>query len=112
MWHSGCSTHGREQELKGGKAMKDTGKKPWGEVAANGLIIAMVIIGTMLFVNIPDATRGEGLMSKLFIGFLGAIITVQIIPALVMIAAMVKGVAGSAKRLGKHSAVPETGPEK
>ncbi|MBT0663757.1 hypothetical protein KI809_05525 [Geobacter pelophilus] len=92
--------------------MKDTGEKPWGEVAANGLIIAMVIVGTMLFVNIPDATRGEGLMSKLFIGFLGAIITVQIIPALVMIAAMVKGVAGSAKRLGKHSAVPEAGPEK
>ncbi|GAM10504.1 hypothetical protein OR1_02793 [Geobacter sp. OR-1] len=92
--------------------MKDSGKRSWGEVAANGVIIAMVVIGTMLFVSLPGAAQGEGLMSKLFLGFLGAIITVQIIPAIVMIAAMVKGVAGSAKRLGKHSAVPEAGTEK
>lgn len=91
--------------------MRNPGKRSWGEVAANGIIISMVILGTMFFVNLPEAAQGEGLMSKLFIGFIGAIITVQIIPALVMLAAMVKGVAGSAKRLGKHAA-SETGTEK
>lgn len=92
--------------------MKDTGKRSWGEVVANALIIGMVVIGTMMFVNLPGADRGDGLMSKLFIGFLGAIITIQIIPAVVMVAAMVKGVAASAKRLVKPAVVPEAGSEK
>lgn len=92
--------------------MKESGKKSWGEVAANGIIIAMVVLGTMLFVNLPAATESEGLMSKIFIGFIGAIITIQIIPALVMVGAMVKGAAGSLKRVGKHATVTEQSNDK
>jgi hypothetical protein len=87
--------------------MKDTGKRSWGEIVANTLIIGMVVVGTMMFVNLPGTSAGEGLMSKLFIGFLGAIITVQIIPAIVMVAAMVKGAAAGAKRLAKQSSGTE-----
>jgi hypothetical protein len=65
----------------------------------------MVILGTMFFVNLPGATQEEGLISKLFIGFLGAIITIQIIPAVVLVGAMVKGVALNARRGVKQSPV-------
>ena len=89
--------------------MEESGKRSWGEVMANAVIIGMVVVGTMMFVNLPGATNGEGMMSKIFIGFLGAIITVQIIPALVMVGAMVKGIAKSLRRQEKHAAVHETG---
>lgn len=89
--------------------MKTKGKKSMGELVANGVIVTMVILGTMFFVNLPGATQEEGLISKLFIGFLGAIITLQIIPAVVLVGAMIKGVAQSARRGFKH--VPVAGTE-
>lgn len=98
-----------EQKFKEGQKMKSKGKKSKGELVANGLIVAMVILGTMFFVNLPGATQEEGLISKLFIGFLGAIITIQVIPAIVLVGAMVKGVAQNARRTVKH--VPVSGTE-
>lgn len=89
--------------------MKSKSKKSMGELVANGVIVAMVILGTMFFVNLPGATQEEGWISKLFIGFLGAIITLQVVPAVVLIGAMIKGIAQSARRGVKH--VPVAGTE-
>lgn len=59
---------------------------------ANAMIIGMVIVGTVIFAVINQASSGAELMPKLFLLFLGAIITVQIIPALILLATMIKNV--------------------
>lgn len=91
--------------------MRAKEKRSLGEIVANGLIITMVVLGTAFFVNLPEATQGEGLMAKLFIGFMGAIITIQVIPALVLLAAMIKGIAKATRREHEQPAAAETAPE-
>ena len=59
---------------------------------ANVMIIGMVIVGTVSFALINQASSGTELMPKLFLLFFGAIITVQVIPGLVLLATMIKGV--------------------
>ena len=61
------------------------------EKVANAMIIGMVILGTVIFSVINQASSGTELMPKLFLVFFGAIITVQIIPGLVLLATMIKG---------------------
>ena len=60
---------------------------------ANVMIIGMVIVGTVIFALINNASSGTELMPKLFLLFFGAIITVQVIPGLVLLATMIKGIA-------------------
>ena len=60
---------------------------------ANVMIIGMVIVGTVIFALINKASSGTELMPKLFLLFFGAIITVQVIPGLVLLATMIKGIA-------------------
>jgi hypothetical protein len=55
------------------------------------MIIGMVILGTVIFSVINNASSGAELMPKIFLVFFGAIITVQIIPGLVLLATMIKG---------------------
>jgi hypothetical protein len=62
------------------------------EKVANVMIIGMVIMGTIIFSVINQASSGAELMPKIFLIFLGAIITVQVIPGLVLLATMIKGV--------------------
>ena len=58
---------------------------------ANVMIIGMVIVGTVIFAVINQVSSGVELMPKLFLLFFGAIITVQVIPGLVLLATMIKG---------------------
>ncbi|MDA8415283.1 MAG: hypothetical protein M0023_16030 [Desulfobacteraceae bacterium] len=60
---------------------------------ANAMIIGMVIVGTVIFAVINQVSSGVELMPKLFLLFFGAIITVQVIPGLILLATMIKGVA-------------------
>jgi hypothetical protein len=60
---------------------------------ANAMIISMVIVGTIIFAIINQISSGAELMPKLFLIFFGAIITVQVIPGLILLATMIKGVA-------------------
>ena len=60
---------------------------------ANVMIIGMVIVGTVIFAVINQVSSGVELMPKLFLLFFGAIITVQVIPGLILLATMIKGVA-------------------
>jgi len=58
----------------------------------NSLIIGMVIAGTAIFALINQVSSGAELMPKLFLLFFGAIITVQVIPGLILLATMIKNV--------------------
>jgi uncharacterized integral membrane protein len=65
---------------------------------ANVMIIGMVIVGTVIFALINQASSGAELMPKLFLLFFGAIITVQVIPGLVLLATMIKGIASISQK--------------
>jgi len=65
---------------------------------ANAMIIGMVIMGTVIFSVINQVSSGTELMPKIFLLFLGAIITVQIIPGLILLGTMVKGLANISQK--------------
>jgi len=59
---------------------------------ASWSIIGLVLAGTLLISGIADVSEGSGAMAKIFLFFLGAVIVVQIIPGLMLLGAMLKGV--------------------
>jgi hypothetical protein len=71
--------------------MEPNKMKSKAEKVANAMIIGMVIMGTVIFSVINQVSSGSELMPKIFLLFFGAIITVQIIPGLVLLATMIKG---------------------
>ena len=58
----------------------------------NMMIIALVVVGAVLFVVINHASSGRELMPTLFLALLGAVITVQVIPGMVLLGSMLKGI--------------------
>ena len=58
----------------------------------NIMIIGMVAAGAVVFALINQASLGSELMPNLLLVFFGAIITVQIIPGLVLLGSILKGV--------------------
>ncbi|GFO55804.1 hypothetical protein GMSM_28110 [Geomonas sp. Red276] len=72
---------------------KELETKPTGRMT-NWWIVGLMIAGALLFWKISDLPARMSIMSKLFISFLGAIIVVQIIPAMLLFGAMLKGIFG------------------
>ena len=72
--------------------MKSYSLKGIAEKIVNAMIVVLVVLGTAAFAVVNQVPEGGALMSKLFLVFLGAIITIQIIPGLILLGAMVKGV--------------------
>jgi len=58
----------------------------------NMMIIGMVAAGAAAFAVINQASSGRELMPTLFLVFFGAIITVQIIPGIVLLGSILKGI--------------------
>ena len=54
-------------------------------------IIGVILAGTALILGVADLA-GQSILSKVFFFFLGAVIVVQVIPGLMLFAAMLKGV--------------------
>jgi hypothetical protein len=79
---------------------------------ANAMIIGMVIAGTVSFALINQASSGTELMPKLFLLFFGAIITVQVIPGLVLLATMIKGVVSLGQKKQQPAKVPANDTDK
>jgi hypothetical protein len=73
--------------------MKPNRLRSTTEKAANIMIVVMVLAGTVAFSVVNNVSEGSELMTTLFLAFLGAIITVQFIPGLVLVGAMMKGLA-------------------
>jgi len=57
-------------------------------------IVGVVLAGTLLISGIADVSEGSGIMAKIFLFFIGAIIVVQVIPGVMLFCAMLKGVYG------------------
>ena len=54
------------------------------------MIIGMVAAGAVIFVVMNQVTSGRELMPTLFLAFLGAIVTVQVIPGIVLLGSILK----------------------
>lgn len=68
--------------------------KPSGKMKGrllNVLVVALVLAGTVVISGMGEVAEGSSLMVRLFLGFLGAIIAIQIIPCLILFGAMIKG---------------------
>jgi ABC-type Na+ efflux pump permease subunit len=55
-------------------------------------IVGLVVAGTLLISGVADLSEGSGMMAKVFLLFLGAVIVVQVIPGLMLLGAMMKGI--------------------
>jgi ABC-type Na+ efflux pump permease subunit len=73
----------------------------------NVLIVALVLTGTAAVAGIGEVPEGSSIMVTLFLGFVGAIIAIQIIPCLILFGAMAKGVFDLVR--GKKETEAETG---
>jgi ABC-type Na+ efflux pump permease subunit len=59
---------------------------------ASWSIVGLVVAGTLLISGVADVSEGTGVMAKVFLFFLGAVIVVQVIPGLMLFSAMLKGI--------------------
>ena len=78
--------------------MKATGKKPTSGKIISCVILGIVAGGTVALSAVADIDKGSGIMAILFIAFLGAIITVQIIPGMMLFGMMLKGLANLVRK--------------
>jgi hypothetical protein len=72
--------------------MKTESKKSAAGKIASLTIVAVVVAGALLISGVADVAEGSGVMAKMFILFLGAVIVLQIVPGMMLMAAMFKGV--------------------
>jgi membrane protein YdbS with pleckstrin-like domain len=72
--------------------MKTENKKSNTMKVINVMIVAVVAAGSAVFVMLNQASAGRELMPTIFLAFLGAIITVQVIPGVVLLGSIMKGV--------------------
>jgi nitrate reductase gamma subunit len=82
--------------------MKSFTFKSITEKMSNVMIIAIVVAGTITLAFVNQVTAEGTLMSKLFLVFLGAIITFQVLPGLMLIGGMVKGLFSLGQRKAVH----------
>ena len=82
--------------------MKTESKKLVTGKMASWSIVGLVLAGTLLIAGIADVSEGSGVMAKIFIFFLGAVIVVQVIPGLMLFGAMLKGIYSMFGKKGKE----------
>ena len=82
--------------------MKTESKKSAGKIASV-CIVAVVVAGACAVSGVADVAPGSGTMTKVFTLFLGAVIALQVVPCLMLMVAMFKGVCSL---VGKKVAVP------
>jgi len=85
--------------------MKPLSLKSITEKMSNAMIIAIVVAGTVILAFVNQVTVEGTLMSKLFLVFLGAIITFQLLPGLMLIGGMIKGLVTMGHRKAAHEKV-------
>ncbi|GFO54523.1 hypothetical protein GMSM_15300 [Geomonas sp. Red276] len=64
-------------------------------------IISLVVAGTLLIAGVADLSTASGVMAKLFLFFLAAVIVVQVIPGIMLLGAMLKGIYGMVGKKAK-----------
>jgi hypothetical protein len=78
--------------------MKTESKKSSAGKIASLSIVAVVVAGALAISGVADVAEGSGLMAKMFILFLGAVIVLQVVPCMMLMVAMAKGVFGVVSR--------------
>jgi nitrate reductase gamma subunit len=82
--------------------MKPVSLKTFTEKISNILIITIVLAGTVTLAFVNQVAEEGSVMSKLFLVFLGAIVTFQVIPGLMLIGGMIKGLLGIGHKKEVH----------
>ena len=72
--------------------MKTESKKSVAGKIASLSIVAVVVAGALAISGVADVAEGSGTMAKMFILFLGAVIVMQVVPCMMLMVAMCKGV--------------------
>ena len=85
--------------------MKPLNLKSVTEKMSNVMIIAIVVVGTITLAFVNQVNAEGTLMSKLFLVFLGAIITFQVLPGLMLLGGMIKGLLSLGHRKAVHEDV-------
>jgi nitrate reductase gamma subunit len=85
--------------------MKPLNFKSVTEKMSNVMIIAIVLAGTVTLAFVNQVNAEGTLMSKLFLVFLGAIITFQVLPGLMLLGGMIKGLLSLGHRKAVHEDV-------
>jgi len=67
-------------------------KKTAARKIASWSIVAAALAGAFAISSLADVTVGAGITSKLFVFFLGAVIVMQIVPGVMLLVAMCKGI--------------------
>jgi Cu/Ag efflux pump CusA len=77
--------------IKKESIMKTASKKSAGRIASLA-IVAVVVAGAFAVTGVAEVAPGSGTMTKVFTLFLGAVIALQVVPCLMLMVAMFKGV--------------------
>jgi hypothetical protein len=74
------------------EVMKTTSGKAAAGKLASWAIVAVVVAGALAVSGVADVSGSAGPMGKVFILFIGAVIALQVIPGLMLLGAMFKGI--------------------
>jgi hypothetical protein len=88
----GSYPSGEYQNRKRSITMKTESKKSSAGKIATLSIVALVAAGAVAISGIADIAPGSGILAKTFILFIGAVIVLQIVPGIMLMVAMFKGV--------------------
>ena len=77
--------------------MKTESKKSAAGKIAAASIVALVLVGAAAIMGVSEVS-GKSFLSKAFVFFVGAIIVVQVVPGLMLMGAMLKGVFSMASK--------------
>jgi K+-sensing histidine kinase KdpD len=91
--------------LKEEFTMKTESKKSSAGKVASLAIVAVVIAGSLAISGVADVSEASGSMGKVFMLFLGAVIVLQVIPGVMLLGAMFKGVYGMVSKKAEVPAV-------
>jgi len=72
--------------------MKTESKKSYTGKIVSLAIVAVVASGALAISGVADVAEGSGSLAKMFILFLGAVIVLQVVPGIMLMVAMFKGV--------------------
>jgi hypothetical protein len=78
--------------------MKTEAKKSSAGKIASWSIAALVLVGAAAIWGVADLSEKSTLMSKAFVFFISAVIVVQVVPGLMLLGAMLKGVCSLASK--------------
>lgn len=79
--------------------MKTESEKSVGGKIAGLEIAALIFAGTLLVSVVANMGKDSGVMGKVYIIFIGVIITLQLVPGIMLLGTMIKGILAKKAKL-------------